>query len=161
MSAWYRTMDRNELSRRALLLLAVGLISDQAAARGGGRGGGRGGWRGGRGGRGNGAGGLVIFLFIAIVWGGLWAFGKLFGRKPDTVVGKTSLPSSAALPGTTPRELAPSNPARPPREKWSELGLCPRCGSSMRLKTAKTGRYAGRSFMGCSTYPRCRGIRNT
>lgn len=36
---------------------------------------------------------------------------------------------------------------------------CPRCNSSMVLRTAKAGAKAGRPFWGCSTYPKCRGIR--
>jgi restriction system protein len=37
---------------------------------------------------------------------------------------------------------------------------CPKCGSSMVLRKAKQGQNAGRSFWGCSTFPRCRGIRS-
>lgn len=35
---------------------------------------------------------------------------------------------------------------------------CPRCGSEMVLRTAKTGPNQGEKFWGCSNYPRCRGI---
>lgn len=150
-------MDRNEFSRRAFLMLAVALISEQAAARGGGRGGGRS--RGG--GRGSGSGGLGVLLFIAACWGAIWGFGKLFGRKPDTIVSKSvSLPPQPSA-GTPPLEPTHSAIARPPREKWGELGLCPFCGSTMRIRTAKKGRYSGSTFKGCSTYPRCRGIQKT
>jgi len=38
--------------------------------------------------------------------------------------------------------------------------VCPRCGSSMVLRTARRGNRAGKSFYGCSTYPRCNGIVN-
>lgn len=38
--------------------------------------------------------------------------------------------------------------------------LCPRCGSSMSLRTARRGRYSGRKFWGCDNYPRCKGIIN-
>nr|WP_225917194.1 topoisomerase DNA-binding C4 zinc finger domain-containing protein [Pseudomonas xanthosomatis] len=48
----------------------------------------------------------------------------------------------------------------PPREDWERLGLCPSCGSPMRNRVAKRGRYAGKSFMGCSTYPKCLGTRS-
>jgi restriction system protein len=34
---------------------------------------------------------------------------------------------------------------------------CPRCGSSMVLRTAKRGTHAGEQFWGCSTYPACGG----
>jgi four helix bundle suffix protein len=36
---------------------------------------------------------------------------------------------------------------------------CPQCGKAMRLRTARVGRHAGRSFWGCTGYPDCRGIR--
>jgi restriction system protein len=34
---------------------------------------------------------------------------------------------------------------------------CPRCGSSMVLRTARHGANAGQQFWGCSTYPKCQG----
>jgi predicted RNA-binding Zn-ribbon protein involved in translation (DUF1610 family) len=37
---------------------------------------------------------------------------------------------------------------------------CPRCGASMVLRTAKTGKNAGERFWGCPQFPRCRGIVN-
>ena len=33
---------------------------------------------------------------------------------------------------------------------------CPWCGGTLVVRTARQGRYAGRSFYGCSNYPRCR-----
>jgi restriction system protein len=36
---------------------------------------------------------------------------------------------------------------------------CPACGGAMVRRTAKRGTRAGRAFWGCSSYPRCRGIR--
>lgn len=36
---------------------------------------------------------------------------------------------------------------------------CPRCKSSMVLRTAKKGANAGNQFFGCSCYPRCKGTR--
>lgn len=38
--------------------------------------------------------------------------------------------------------------------------LCPRCGSSLVLRTAKEGRNAGKQFYGCISYPYCRYIRS-
>ncbi len=35
---------------------------------------------------------------------------------------------------------------------------CPKCGASMRRRTATKGDFAGRSFWGCVSYPACRGI---
>ena len=37
---------------------------------------------------------------------------------------------------------------------------CPKCGSSMHLRTARRGRNAGNQFWGCSRYPICKGIQN-
>jgi predicted RNA-binding Zn-ribbon protein involved in translation (DUF1610 family) len=37
---------------------------------------------------------------------------------------------------------------------------CPQCGSAMVLRTAKSGSNAGKSFWGCSQYPKCKGTRN-
>ena len=36
---------------------------------------------------------------------------------------------------------------------------CPRCGSSMVVRTARAGRRSGRKFYGCSRYPQCKGTR--
>lgn len=37
--------------------------------------------------------------------------------------------------------------------------ICPRCGSLLVLRTAKKGENAGKSFYGCSSYPKCRYIK--
>lgn len=42
----------------------------------------------------------------------------------------------------------------------ASIPVCPRCGSSMVLRTARRGDRAGKSFYGCSTYPKCTGIVN-
>ena len=36
--------------------------------------------------------------------------------------------------------------------------LCPKCGSTMVLRTAKSGANQGERFWGCPNYPRCRGV---
>lgn len=38
--------------------------------------------------------------------------------------------------------------------------ICPRCGSTLVLRTAKKGDNAGNQFYGCSAFPKCRYIRN-
>ena len=35
---------------------------------------------------------------------------------------------------------------------------CPICGSQMRIKTARKGAFAGKTFWSCSQFPRCRGL---
>jgi len=37
---------------------------------------------------------------------------------------------------------------------------CPKCGSEMKLRTAKQGERKGRDFWGCTKYPKCDGIVN-
>jgi restriction system protein len=37
---------------------------------------------------------------------------------------------------------------------------CPKCGSSMVMRTAKRGENAGNKFWGCSAYPKCRVVQN-
>lgn len=37
---------------------------------------------------------------------------------------------------------------------------CPKCGSAMLKRSAKSGANAGNEFWGCSRYPGCRGIVN-
>lgn len=38
------------------------------------------------------------------------------------------------------------------------IPACPKCGKAMVLRTAKTGKMAGKSFWGCSGYPECKGV---
>ena len=38
--------------------------------------------------------------------------------------------------------------------------FCPKCGSKMKLRTAKKGKYTGQKFWGCSKFPNCNGILN-
>ena len=37
---------------------------------------------------------------------------------------------------------------------------CPKCGSEMVLRTAKSGKNVGNKFWGCSQFPKCRSIQN-
>lgn len=37
---------------------------------------------------------------------------------------------------------------------------CPKCGASMKIRMATRGVYSGKQFLGCSTYPECKGIVN-
>jgi len=39
-----------------------------------------------------------------------------------------------------------------------QVPTCPKCGSEMKLRIAKKGKYAGQEFWGCSNFPDCRGI---
>jgi restriction system protein len=51
------------------------------------------------------------------------------------------------------------SPIRPPTQSPTSAPSCPKCSSSMVLRTARRGTKAGSQFWGCSTYPACKGIR--
>ena len=43
-------------------------------------------------------------------------------------------------------------------EPETELKLCPKCSSEMRIKVAKKGKSVGSEFWACSAFPKCRHI---
>ncbi|MXN64627.1 hypothetical protein GR183_06895 [Stappia sp. GBMRC 2046] len=65
----------------------------------------------------------------------------------------TSTPQPVPQPPRAPPRATPTNPPR--ASNIGGVPSCPRCGSSMRRRTGRYGR-----FWGCSQYPRCRGTRN-
>jgi restriction system protein len=42
------------------------------------------------------------------------------------------------------------------RNRYTSTTACPKCGSSLTLRTAKSGRHVGTKFYGCSAYPKCK-----
>ncbi len=42
------------------------------------------------------------------------------------------------------------------KERFSSTTACPKCGSPLVLRTAKSGANAGSQFFGCTKYPACR-----
>lgn len=58
----------------------------------------------------------------------------------------------------SPRKPAATPPPSPASVAASPL--CPKCGSTMALRTAKRGPNTGAQFYGCMRYPECRGIVN-
>ncbi|WP_427312178.1 restriction endonuclease [Cupriavidus sp. H39] len=71
-----------------------------------------------------------------------------------TPVDLTARPSApASTPGSAPQQ--PGREAKPP----GIAPECPRCGAAMIQRIAKQGANAGNSFWGCSTFPKCRGVR--
>ena len=40
----------------------------------------------------------------------------------------------------------------------NENPICPECGSQMVLRTAKQGKFTGKQFWGCSSFPKCKKI---
>ena len=59
-----------------------------------------------------------------------------------------------AAQGSAPRVKA--QPGQPAEQQGAS---CPICSGSMVLRAAKRGNNAGKSFWGCSNYPRCKGTR--
>ncbi len=72
----------------------------------------------------------------------------LDGKKLHAMIRRAMKESPALAPVTIPDLKAPGTPS------------CPRCGSSMVLRTARKGEHAGTSFWGCKRYPGCKGIVN-
>lgn len=46
------------------------------------------------------------------------------------------------------------------RHAVPQIPVCPKCGATLVLRTAKHGANAGNKFYGCSNYPQCRHIEN-
>jgi len=42
----------------------------------------------------------------------------------------------------------------------SETRKCPQCGGDLQIRTAHKGDYAGKQFLGCSNFPKCKFIKN-
>ena len=45
-------------------------------------------------------------------------------------------------------------------DRHSSIKHCPKCGSTLVLRTARRGPNAGNKFLGCTSYPKCRYTRN-
>lgn len=56
--------------------------------------------------------------------------------------------------------LTTNDHVRSLHERHNSNTVCPNCGASLKLKTAKKGPNAGAKFLGCETYPRCRFARS-
>jgi restriction system protein len=64
----------------------------------------------------------------------------------------------AAAPIAAPAPAARSAPQQVLSVRTQAVPACPKCGSTMILRTAKKGANVGGQFWGCSKYPECRGI---
>jgi len=62
-----------------------------------------------------------------------------------------SAPSNSTLAPSSAAEAVPPGPA-------SAAPSCPKCGAGMIDRVAKQGKFAGKHFWVCSTFPRCKGI---
>lgn len=66
-------------------------------------------------------------------------------------------PAPAVSPA---RVISPAAPAPAQPHAMAKVApSCPLCGAVMIERTAKKGANAGNKFWGCSTYPKCRGVR--
>lgn len=61
--------------------------------------------------------------------------------------------------GVTTTSFVPKIQDTPIPQAEAAEPVCPKCGSPMTLRTAKSGAHKGNQFWGCSNYPNCRGIR--
>ncbi|MFH0909406.1 MAG: four helix bundle suffix domain-containing protein [bacterium] len=57
------------------------------------------------------------------------------------------------------RERRKVGQADPP-DASDRIPACPQCGKATVLRTAKTGKNAGKQFWGCTAYPDCKGVVN-
>jgi four helix bundle suffix protein len=54
--------------------------------------------------------------------------------------------------------LAAARLAERNKKQDDSIPACPLCGKAMVLRTAQTGKHAGKQFWGCSAYPECKGV---
>ena len=66
----------------------------------------------------------------------------------------TRPPKALEPPATPPSPELPSQSVDPP----ASSPPCPACGEPMLRRKAKSGSNAGHEFLGCSTFPKCRGV---
>lgn len=98
--------------------------------------------------------------------------GGLAAGLPRASAPQAAAPAPAAGSPAPPASTAPSTPPAPPPPPAQSADApeppvypsasvpdCPRCGAPMVLRAARHGPNAGQNFWGCSTYPRCRGVR--
>ena len=46
------------------------------------------------------------------------------------------------------------------KSRYSSNSICPKCGSELKQKQAKRGKFAGNHFLGCSNFPKCKYTKN-
>ncbi|MFZ5555286.1 MAG: restriction endonuclease [Pseudomonadota bacterium] len=80
------------------------------------------------------------------------------GKPIRLIDGQALLEMVRAVQQKPVKPVAVNVEARPePVASAQETPSCPRCGSEMVQRTAKTGKNAGQAFWGCSGFPTCRG----
>lgn len=79
-------------------------------------------------------------------------------RYVKAIKGETQTRPGEAAPPATPPAAAASAQVEPTRaaKALAEGSACPRCGGKLIARIARQGPNAGKQFLGCSNYPRCR-----
>lgn len=75
------------------------------------------------------------------------------GRNIELIAGDRLATLIASVKTTRPAPVAPQQAVA-----VSSSPACPRCGGTMVRRVAKQGANAGKSFWGCTDFPKCRGI---
>ena len=109
-------------------------------------------------------GGLSIIFMVAGGFAGFMFYGSAIGERLDKPRPRPPLPPRSTPPASplvssepvkreppTPRPPKPITPPRPGAK------ACPKCGSAMKLRTARRGRRVGHRFWGCTRYTDCTG----
>ena len=111
--------------------------------------------------------GLGMIFIVLGGFAGFMFYGTKFAERLDEPKRRPpNLPPSTrpteptgAKPDAAP--LAPVEPAPPTPKPFVSprpgAKACPKCGSAMRLRTARHGPRRGHRFWGCNRYPDCRG----
>lgn len=66
---------------------------------------------------------------------------------------------AAPAAASTPQRPKPASPEHAVVSVAQPQPPCPTCGSAMVLRTSQRGSLPGQRFWGCSTFPKCRGLR--
>ena len=103
---------------------------------------------------------------IEALYSRLYAYTQVDGRTKEKHIADIEAKLAPALVAAVDETGKPesdgakvSEPAEAPAAEQQPL-VCPRCGSGLVLRQAKRGTNAGNQFYGCSSYPKCRYIRN-
>jgi hypothetical protein len=115
-------------------------------------------------------GGLGMIFMVVGGFAGFLFYGSAIGERLDKPRQRPPLPPRPPTPASPPSPLASSEPFEPephtPRPPKPVIPprpgakACPKCGGAMKLRTARSGYYAGRKFWGCLRYPDCTGTTN-
>jgi len=65
--------------------------------------------------------------------------------------------ATTAVP-TLPTAPPPESSYMPQAHTAPAIPICPKCGTSMVLRTGSKGQFQGKQFYGCANYPKCREI---